>query len=48
VLVLLRYFAESHGQVTVSSLTSGHGFYSRPGVVSAHSYGLAVDVAGLA
>ena len=48
VLVLLRYLAESHGQVTVSSLTSGHGFYSRPGVVSAHSYGLAVDVAGLA
>jgi hypothetical protein len=48
VLVLLRYLAESHGQVTVSSLTSGHGFYSRPGVVSAHSYGLAVDVAGVA
>ena len=48
VLVLLRYLAESHGQVTVSSLTSGHGFFSRPGVVSAHSYGLAVDVAGLA
>jgi|RhiMetdeSRZDD1v2_1073273.scaffolds.fasta_scaffold58164_5 hypothetical protein len=48
VLVLLRYLAETHGQATVSSLTSGHGFYSRPGVVSAHSYGLAVDVAGVA
>jgi hypothetical protein len=48
VLVLLRYLAAAHGQVTVSSLTSGHGFYSRPGVVSAHSYGLAVDVAGVA
>jgi hypothetical protein len=48
VLVLLRYLAESHGQVTVSSLTTGHRFYSRPGVVSAHSYGLAVDVAALA
>jgi hypothetical protein len=48
VLVLLRYLAQSHGQATVSSLTTGHGFYSRPGVVSAHSYGLAVDVAGVA
>jgi hypothetical protein len=48
VLVLLRYLAESHGQATVSSLTTGHRFYSRPGVVSAHSYGLAVDVAALA
>ena len=48
VLVLMRYLVESHGQATVSSLTSGHGFYSRPGVVSAHSYGLAVDVAGVA
>ncbi len=48
VLVLLRYLAESHGQATISSLTSGHGFFSRPGVVSAHSYGLAVDVAGVA
>jgi hypothetical protein len=48
VLVLMRYLAESHGQATISSLTTGHGFFSRPGVVSAHSYGLAVDVAGLA
>jgi hypothetical protein len=48
VLVLMRYLAQSHGQATVSSLTSGHGFYSRPGVVSAHSYGLAVDVSGVA
>jgi hypothetical protein len=48
VLVLLRYLAEAHRQVTVSSLTTGHRFYSRPGVVSAHSYGLAVDVAGVA
>jgi hypothetical protein len=48
VLVLLRYLAATHGQATISSLTSGHRFYSRPGVVSAHSYGLAVDVAGVA
>ena len=47
VLVLLRYLAEAHAQVTVSSLTSGHGIYSRPGVVSAHTYGLAVDIAAL-
>ncbi|MGH3016454.1 MAG: hypothetical protein ACRDNN_16040, partial [Gaiellaceae bacterium] len=47
VLVLLRYLAEAHGQVTVSSLTNGHRLFSRPGVVSAHVYGLAVDVAAL-
>lgn len=47
VLVLLRYLAEAHGQVTVSSLISGHGYFSRPGVVSAHMYGLAVDIAAL-
>ena len=47
VLVLLRYLAEAHGQVTISSLTSGHRLYSRPGVVSAHVYGLAVDIAVL-
>ena len=47
VVVLLRYLAEAHGQVTVSSLTSGHRIYSRPGVVSAHTYGLAVDIAAL-
>ena len=47
VLVLLRYLAEGFGQVTVSSLQSGHRIYSRPGVVSAHVYGLAVDIASL-
>jgi hypothetical protein len=47
ILVLIRYLAESHGSLTVSSLTSGHRLYSRPGVISAHSYGLAVDVAAL-
>jgi len=45
--VLLRYMAEAHGSVTVSSLHSGHRYYSRPGVVSAHTYGLAVDIASL-
>ena len=47
VLALLRYLAESHGQVTVSSLNTGHRLYSRPGVISAHKYGLAVDISGL-
>ncbi len=47
VLVLLRYLAEAHKQVTVSCLISGHRLYARPGVISAHVYGLAVDVAAL-
>ena len=47
VLVLMRYLAEAHGQATISSLRSGHRLYARPGVVSAHVYGLAVDVAAL-
>jgi outer membrane biosynthesis protein TonB len=47
VLSLLLYLAESHGQVTVSSLFSGHRYYSRPGVVSRHVHGLAVDIAAL-
>jgi hypothetical protein len=47
VIVLIRFLAEAHGQVTVSSLESGHRLYSRPGVVSAHIYGLAVDIAAL-
>jgi hypothetical protein len=48
VLALIEYLAESYGQVTVSSLSSGHRVYARPGVVSAHTYGQAVDIAGLA
>jgi hypothetical protein len=47
VLVLMLYLAEAHGQVAVSSLESGHRLFSRPGVISAHVYGLAVDIAGL-
>lgn len=44
VVVLVRYLAVTFGQVTVSSLRSGHGYYARPGAVSAHVYGLAVDI----
>jgi hypothetical protein len=47
ILVLVRYLAETHGKVTVSSLTTGHRLYSRPGVISAHMYGLAVDISAL-
>jgi hypothetical protein len=47
VLALIAYLRESFGQVTVSSLISGHRLYSRPGVVSAHIPGHAVDIAGL-
>jgi hypothetical protein len=48
VLVLIRYLRMTYRQVTVSSLFSGHRFFARPGVVSAHMYGLAVDIAALA
>ena len=47
VLALIRYLAEAHAQVTVSCLISGHGLYARPGVVSAHIYGQAVDISAL-
>jgi hypothetical protein len=44
VLALIEYLAEAHGQVTISCLFSGHRLYARPGVVSAHIYGLAADI----
>ena len=47
ILALIAYLAEAHGQVTVSCLISGHRLYSRPGVISAHIYGLAVDISSL-
>jgi hypothetical protein len=46
-IVLLGYLAERHGSVTVSSLASGHRQFARPGVVSAHVYGHAVDIAAV-
>jgi hypothetical protein len=48
VVALIAYLREAFGQVTISSLISGHGLYARPGVVSAHIYGQAVDIAALA
>jgi hypothetical protein len=47
VVALIAYLAESFGQVSVSCLFSGHRLYARPGVVSAHVYGHAVDIGGL-
>ena len=47
VIVLIGYLAERHGSVTVSSLFSGHRKFARPGVVSAHVFGHAVDIAAV-
>ena len=47
VLATIAYLRETFGQVTVSCLISGHRLYARPGVISAHIYGHAVDIAGL-
>jgi hypothetical protein len=47
VLAMIAYLRESFGSVTVSSLFSGHRLYARPGVVSAHIYGRAVDISAV-
>ena len=47
IIVLLGYLVERHGAITVSSLVSGHRQFARPGVVSAHVYGHAVDIAAV-
>ena len=47
VVVLLGYLAERHESLLVSSLFSGHRTFARPGVVSAHVYGHAVDIAAV-
>jgi len=47
VLVLMEYLADTYNQVTVSCLITGHKLYARPGVISAHIYGRAVDIASL-
>jgi hypothetical protein len=44
VLAMIEYLADSFDQVTVSCLISGHRLYARPGVISAHIYGLAADI----
>jgi hypothetical protein len=47
VLATMLYLAETFHQVTASCLISGHRLYARPGVISAHIYGRAVDIAAL-
>jgi hypothetical protein len=47
VLAVIAYMREAFGQVTVSCLISGHRLYARPGVISAHIFGRAVDIAAL-
>jgi hypothetical protein len=47
VLASIEYLADSFGQVSVSCLISGHRLYARPGVISAHIYGLAADISAL-
>jgi hypothetical protein len=44
VLAAIEYLADTFGRVTVSCLISGHRLYARPGVISAHIYGLAADI----
>jgi hypothetical protein len=45
VLATLEYLAESGLKPTVTSLKSGHGFFTKSGNVSEHSSGNAVDIA---
>jgi hypothetical protein len=47
VLTLLLYLAESHEEIVVTSLITGHGYYARPGVPSAHAFGEAIDIAAI-
>jgi len=47
VLAVMLYLADTFHQVTVSCLISGHKLYARPGVISAHIYGRAADIAAL-
>jgi hypothetical protein len=47
VVAMIEYLADTFGQVSVSCLITGHRLYARPGVVSAHIYGLAADISVL-
>ena len=47
VLAVISYLRQAFGEVTVSCLISGHRLYARPGVISAHIYGRAVDISAL-
>jgi hypothetical protein len=49
VLAIIEYLAQADGEVSVSCLITGHSLYvaGRPGVVSAHIYGRAVDISAV-
>jgi hypothetical protein len=47
VLAMIAFLSESFGDVRVSCLITGHRLYARPGVISAHIYGRAVDIGAL-
>jgi hypothetical protein len=49
VLAMIEYLAQANGSVGVSCLITGHSLYvhGRPGVVSAHIYGRAVDISSV-
>ena len=47
VLALIAFLTDTYGSVTISCLESGHRLYARPGVISAHIYGLAVDISAV-
>jgi hypothetical protein len=49
ILAVIEYLAQANGEVSVSCLISGHSrfVHGRPGVVSAHVYGRAVDISAV-
>ena len=49
ILAIIEYLAQANGSVGVSCLITGHSLYvaGRPGVISAHHYGRAVDISSV-
>ncbi len=49
ILAIIEYLAQAEGSVSVSCLISGHSLYvhGRPGVISAHIYGRAIDISAV-
>jgi len=49
VLAIIEYLAQADGEVSVSCLIAGHPLYvaGRPGVISAHIFGRAVDISAV-
>ena len=49
ILAMIEYLAQANGEVSVSCLITGHSYFvhGRPGVVSAHMYGRAVDISAV-